>query len=356
MLDLTHKLTFSAKAITSMGRRPVLGLIYMLQGLKALGEDPTPVLSRHGLVMEQLDPSTTIDRSKELRLYADLAQNLRDPATGLRLGQYYNLAGYGPLVMLLMTCANAYEAFQMGMRYQRLTYNFATMRFEPGEQLSALVLDPLPMEPKAFRFRVDGEVSGTYKMLRDMQTALGLDLQAERIDMPYARPAEAASYEAHFGCPVRFGEPVARFWMRNEYMNVRFPSADPVAHAMYRTMCDQQLLSHAITQATLSERVQSHLAMFTQHYPSAAEVARSFDLSERSLRRQLNEEGHHFRDLLAQTRFDKAQHLLRSTPQSIDAIAQELGYAESAAFIHAFQRWSGKTPAAFRAQRRKAGD
>ncbi len=333
-----------------MGTRPVLGLIYMLQGLQQLGEDPTPVLARHGLVLEQLNPSTPIDRARELRIYADLAQHLHDPTIGLRLGQFYNLAGYGPLVMLLLTCANAYEAFQMGIRYQRLTYNYGTLRFEPGEQLSALVLEPLPMPPKVFRFRVDGEVSGTYKMMRDLQASLGLDLRAESIDMPYPRPPEAAAYEAHFGCPVRFGEPVARLWMRNEYLQLRFTSADPAAHGMYRAMCDQQLVAQKVSLSTLSDRVQAHLAMFTQGYPSAEEVARSFQLSERSLRRQLSEEGHNFRDLLSGVRYDKAQHLLRSTPMSIEAIAQELGYAESAAFIHAFQRWSGKTPAAFRSR------
>ncbi|MDE2400997.1 MAG: AraC family transcriptional regulator [Burkholderiales bacterium] len=331
-----------------MSTRPVLGLIYMLQALKQLGEDPTPVLRRHGLVLEQLDPSTTIERGRELRIYADLAQNLRDPAIGLQMGQAYNLAGYGPLVMLLLTCANGYEAFQMGMRYQRLTYVYATLRFEPGEHYSALVLEPLLLAPKVFRFRVDGEVSGTYKMLRDLQTSLGLSLQAERIDMPYPRPPEAASYEAFFGCPVRFGEAVARLWLRNDYLHVRFPSADPVAHSLYRSMCDQQLRAQEVSLATLSEQVQSHLAMFTRSYPSVAEVARSFDLSERSLRRQLSEQGASFRDLLGRARYDKAQHLLCSTNQSVEAIAQELGYAESAAFIHAFQRWSGQTPAAFR--------
>ncbi len=37
---------------------------------------------------------------------------------------------------------------------------------------------------------------------------------------------------------------------------------------------------------------------------------------------------------------------LRAT--KVEAIAQQLGYAESAAFIHAFQRWAGMTPSAFR--------
>ncbi|OGB03587.1 MAG: hypothetical protein A3G29_01015 [Burkholderiales bacterium RIFCSPLOWO2_12_FULL_64_99] len=331
-----------------MSTRSILGLIYMVQGLKQMGEDPEPVLARHGLTLAQLDPSTRIERSREMRIYADLAETVKDPLVGLKLGGFYGLAGYGPLIMLLMTCATAYEAFQIGIRYQGLTYLFGTLRFEPGDKLSALVLTPMPMTPHAFRFRVDGEVSGTYKLVRDMQLTLGVDIHAERIDMPYPRPPEAADYEAYFGCPVRFGETEARFWLRNEHLQLRLPSADPNAHAMYRSMCDQQLVAQQTSTETLADRVLTHLGLFSGSYPSADDVARALGLSERTLRRQLSDEDHSFRDLLAQARYVKAQHLLRHTTLPVEAIAQQLGYAESAAFIHAFQRWAGMTPSAFR--------
>lgn len=331
-----------------MTTRSILGLIYMVQGLKQLGEDPEPVLRQHGLSADTLDPTTRIDRVRELRIYADWAEHLHDPLVGLKMGSFFGLAGYGPLVMLLMTCSTAYEALQTGIRYQRLTYLYGTLRLEPGERLSALILDPMVMPHKAFRFRVDGEVSGTYKMVRDMQATMGLNLRPERLDMPYARPPEAAAYEEHFGCPVRFGEHEARFWLRNEHLQLKLPTADPNAHAMYRTMCDQQLKAQEATNDTLAERVLTHLGMFNNHFPSAEDVAKSFDMSERSLRRQLSEDGRSFRDLLADARYAKARHLLKHTALPIEDIAAQIGYAESAAFIHAFRRWAGATPREFR--------
>lgn len=333
-----------------MSTRSILGLIYMVQGLKHLGEDPEPVLQRHGLSIDKLDPTTRIERSRELRIYADWAETLHDPLIGLKMGSFFGLAGYGPLVMLLMTCSTAYEALQTGVRYQRLTYLYGTLRLEPGERLSALVLDPMSMTPKAFRFRVDGEVSGTFKMFRDMQATMGLDLRPERLDMPYPKPPEAAAYEAFFGCPVRFGEHAARFWIRNEYLQLKLPTADPSAHAMYRTMCDQQLKAQEASGDTLADRVLMHLGLFNGHFPSAEDVAKSFDMSERSLRRQLGDEGRCFRDLLAEARFAKARHLLKHTALPIEDIAAQIGYAESAAFIHAFRRWAGVTPREFREQ------
>jgi len=331
-----------------MSTRSILGLMYLLQGLQQLGEDPDPVLKRHGLNMASLDPNTRIERSRELRIYADLAELTQDPTVGLQLGNAYGLAGYGPLVMLLMTCTTAYEALQTGVRYQRLTYLYGTLRLEPGAQLSALVLQPLVMPGKAHRFRVDGEVSGTFKMLRDMQATMGLSLSPDRVDLPYPRPPEAATYEAHFGCAVRFGEHEARFWLRNEHLQIKLPTFDANAHAMYRTMCEQQLKAQEASTATLADRVRAHLGLFSGSYPSLEAVAQSFDLSERSLRRQLSEEGHSFRDLLGEARYAKARHLLRDTHLPIEDIGEQLGYAEASAFIHAFRRWSGQSPNAYR--------
>lgn len=333
-----------------MTTRSILGLIYMVQGLKQIGEDPEPVLQRHGLAMDKLDPTTRIERARELRIYADWAETIHDPLAGLKIGSFFGLAGYGPLVMLLMTCASAYDAIQTGIRYQRLTYLFGTLRLEPGERQSALILDPMMLPHKAFRFRVDGEVSGTYKMLKDMQATMGLNLRAERLDMPYPKPPEAAAYEAFFECPVRFGEQEARFWMRNEHLQLKLPTADRNAHAMYRTMCDQQLQAQEATTDALADRVLNHLSLFNGHFPSAEDVAKSFDMSERSLRRQLSEDGRSFRDLLADARYAKARYLLKNTTLPIEDIATQIGYAEAAAFIHAFRRWAGVTPGEFRHQ------
>jgi AraC-like DNA-binding protein len=335
-----------------MSSRSILGLIYTLRGLREIGEDPGPVLARYGLDLEKLDPAARIDRALELRLYVDLAEQLKNPLAGLKTGPFFGFTGYGPLTMLLLTCSNAYEAFQTGIRYQQLTFLFGTLRFEPGQEMSALVLTPLQLPERAYRFRVDGEISGTYKLIRDMQTTLGLDIHAEAIEMPYARPPEARAYEEHFQCPVEFGRgSEVRCWINNDYLQVRFPTADATAHALFRTQCDQQLAQQeGMALEKLSEKVRAHLQLFTAGFPSAAEVASAFDIPERSFRRQLGLEDSSFRALLEEVRYGKARQLLQGSRLSIENIAQQLGYAESAAFIHAFQRWAGCSPASYRQQ------
>lgn len=333
-----------------MSTRSILGLVYTLRGLRELGEDIDPLLSRFGLDLDRLDPGARIDRALELRIYIELAQHLKDPLAGLKTGTFFGFTGYGPLTMLLLTCNNAYEAFQTGVRYQQLTFLFSRLGFEPGANSSALTLQPLQVPDKAFRFRVDGETSGTYKLIRDMQATLNMDVRAEAIFIPYAKPPEARAYEEHFQCPVHFGQTTdIRCVMRNDYLQTRFPTADTAAHALFRQQCDTQIQQQEATQLEkLPEQLRAYLALFSAGFPSALEVASAFDIPERSLRRQLSQQGHSFRALLDEVKQQKAEALLQDRRLSVEAIAQQLGYAESAAFIHAFQRWTGSTPAAFR--------
>lgn len=239
-----------------MSTRSILGMLYILRGLRELGEDILPVLDRYGIDLDKVDPTARIERSLELKIYVEVADRLKDTLAGLKVGTFFGFAGYGPFTMLLMTCANAYEALQTGIRYQQLTFLFGHLRFEPGEEQSALVLTPIALPDKAYRFRVDGELSGTYKLVRDMQLALGVDMRALRVEIPYDRPEEAEAYEAHFNCPVAFGNhPDIRFWIDNKALQLRFPTADPTAHAMYKTLCDQQLVSQRHDLELLTDRV-----------------------------------------------------------------------------------------------------
>lgn len=332
-----------------MASRSIVGLLATFDGLRKLGEDIDPVLARFGLDLDRVDPTARIDRALELRIYTAVAEVLRDPLAGLKAGTNFGIGSYGPFTMLVMTCANAYEAFQVGVRYQQLTYLFGTLRFEPGEGASALVLTPPALAGRAFRFRVDGEASGTLKLVHDLQATFGLDLNAERVVMPYPRPPEAAEYEALFRCPVAWDGRETRFIIRNEHLRLPFPTADATAHRFFRAECDRLMVELNVDEEDMATRVRAHLALHSDSMPGIAEVAAALGTSERSLRRRLQEEGRGFRELVDEVRFVKAKQLLRED-LPVDAVAQALGYSESAAFIHAFRRWAGVTPAAWRRQ------
>lgn len=77
---------------------------------------------------------------------------------------------------------------------------------------------------------------------------------------------------------------------------------------------------------------------------SIESVARELKMRPRSLQRALAKENISFRNLLASTRLDVANHLLINTKMNVSEISEMLGYANTSAFSRAFTKVSGRAP------------
>ena len=179
--------------------------------------------------------------------------------------------------------------------------------------------------------------------------ALGTDFKPNLVRLPYPEPNEKAKYEARYGCPIEFGSARSEILMATERMGLKFPSANPMGFKIYKQQCDDLVAKLAEGSGEWKQDVQDYLALFTSTYPSIQKAAKTFAMTERSFRRKLSAAGTNYRDLLAEVRCNKAKQLLASTSASIDSIAATLGYTDASSFIHAFQRWTGFSPAKFRA-------
>ncbi len=74
------------------------------------------------------------------------------------------------------------------------------------------------------------------------------------------------------------------------------------------------------------------------------EVAKMFGVSERTMRRKLDEANTSYRELIDEHKKNRALDMLSSSVISVNELAESLGYAESASFLRAFKRWTGSTP------------
>jgi AraC-like DNA-binding protein len=88
--------------------------------------------------------------------------------------------------------------------------------------------------------------------------------------------------------------------------------------------------------------------------PKLARAAATLFVSERTLKRRLQEENASFQNLVDQVRLERARELLTGTSLSLNQIAEVLGYADAANFTRAFKRWTGVSPSHYRAAERKS--
>jgi AraC-like DNA-binding protein len=78
--------------------------------------------------------------------------------------------------------------------------------------------------------------------------------------------------------------------------------------------------------------------------PSPAEVAASLHVSERTLRRRLEEAGLGFNGLLDECRKSRALELILGARLPLPQVAQQIGFADVRSLRRAFKRWTGQTP------------
>jgi AraC-like DNA-binding protein len=172
-----------------------------------------------------------------------------------------------------------------------------------------------------------------------------------RVEMPIAAPQDPAvllAYQQYYGQDVSFGHRVGRFWANQSLLEKGLVTADPAGHALYLKQCQHALRLQQSCQTSLADHVRSYLLLHDGEVPDIQTTARAFDMVERTLRYRLTQLGVSFRQLRDEILYQKSQQYLSNPKMTIEQIAEKLGYAESAAFIHAFKRWSGLTPHRFR--------
>lgn len=100
----------------------------------------------------------------------------------------------------------------------------------------------------------------------------------------------------------------------------------------------------------LVEDIKQILRTSLSDHPNFDMIATAFNISGRTLRRQLSEAGTSFQKLLDNQRRHYAIDCLQNTHMSTEDIAEALGFSDVANFRHAFKKWVGLSPAVYRQQ------
>lgn len=329
-------------------KRSILGLMYLIQGMRKAGIDVDPKLQSIGLRADALDPSSIIHPGLEWDVLKVIGQDVA-PEKGLFIGQHYALAGYGPLLMLLVSSENIRTALKQGIRYQALTHLTGVLSLKYKAQKVALCYAPEDLNSKLGLLRAQCEISGTYKFIQDLYKMMGLSIPRMHIELPFAQPENQQAldiYQEYYGAELQFAAESAEFWFDDAVLNVQIPSADKMTFNLYESKCIAELerLKGDESVPALVQRVQDYLELQEGGMPSMAETAQALQIPERTLRHQLQQVQSSYKQIREQLIKDKALRLMEYKEYSIEMIAELLGYSEPAAFNHAFKRWFGHSP------------
>lgn len=125
--------------------------------------------------------------------------------------------------------------------------------------------------------------------------------------------------------------------------------ADQTAFQSALVQCEAEKIRFSTQIKDIGLRVKTELVLIpNKGYPSLDMIAQRLHMSNRTLRRHLNEVGTSYLSLLDEVKYREAAKLLLSSDMEIQDIALYLGYIQPANFARAFKKWSGVAPIQFR--------
>jgi AraC-like DNA-binding protein len=164
-------------------------------------------------------------------------------------------------------------------------------------------------------------------------------------------PRDSREHERFFGAPVRFASGENALVLPGALLDLPCRRTDPALLSLLDRYASDRL--GAQCPATLADRARAVLSEELQTGNAAVRMLASrLSVSVRTLHRSLAAEGTSYRRLLDQLRLDTARRHLMDDRLSVAEVAFLVGFSELSAFHRAFKRWTGRTPATFRADAR----
>jgi AraC-like DNA-binding protein len=313
--------------------------------IEALGGDPADYERRFHTSLRVVDQGKeAIAAAPLIRLMEAAADELSCPDFGVRVGLTQGQDSIGPVMVAALNCATVREAYLSSIRYLNglfSAFDIALVDTADGPRTVYTLRVPTTLPSRQFQ---EWCLAVTTKIL---PIVAGPSAQLRGVYFSHPRLLEQDFYDDVFGCPVRFEERDYGVDYFDVDMARAIPRNNPEIRAIVSDYLDGIIASSGLT---LEHQI---LALVRELLPTGGctleVIAEHHFVSVRTMQRRLAAEGLVFERLVDDVRREQAFDHLADPERSIGQVAALLGYVEQSSFSHAFRRWSGMSPRAWRA-------
>ncbi|MEV6768638.1 AraC family transcriptional regulator ligand-binding domain-containing protein [Nocardia sp. NPDC051030] len=292
---------------------------------------------------EVRDPSTEITLAQEFSVMRNVVTGIdNEPGLGLLAGLLCHPPSMGVLGFALMSSANLRNAMDIALRYADLSFTTADHHVEEHGPHVWVVRDDGNVPEDIRRFTLERDLAAIATLQQDL---LPMRVPAVRVELYVEAHPIYEMFGAVFGVEeVLFSMPQSRIIFQSSMLETPLPQANVSTARFYEQQCND-LMESRHSRSGLSGRVRQ---LLIRHGGSADQtrIAADLDVSVRTLRRRLAEEGTTFRELSTETVGLLAEELLIAG-LTVEQAAERLGYSSVSAFASAFRTWKGQSPGHF---------
>jgi AraC-like DNA-binding protein len=274
-----------------------------------------------------------------------------DPAFGLRAARCWHPSELGVLGYAWLSSSTLRTGLERLVRYSRLVGERGTTEIQDTRQglkvrFSAQRGNPAVVPVAAVMVDI------VMALLLDLcRLNAGASLKPVAASVRRPKPGSGETYEAFFGCPVRFGADEDAFVLAAKDVERPLQSANRQLAAVF-----DRMLTEELAQLDKSDIVSRARAAILEHLSSGdgseKEAAKRLNMSARTLQRRLAESNTTYAELVDEARKDLALRYIEDPRRSVTDITFSLGFSQPSAFTRAFRRWTGHSPSDYRGMAR----
>jgi len=347
----TSELSQEQLSSRSQAMSPMIYMSILAMSLEEQGINPRPMLEVVGVNEKQLSQADAKVAAEKMGHFAMLAENaIPDSDFWFAYGEKLTIATHGTLGHALMACQNLGQVLSFFTRYYHIqipTLNIQRMDDECFVILSFARDHVLAM---VMRYGVEVIYSALYTNLKILLNQISFPVTF-CFDTPEPDLKTLASYHKHLGSDLQFACEIPQIKIAKSNLEHPIVFSNPLMQRYYAEQCEQQLKKLLEPQDALTT-VQRLLKATPGYFPSMEQVATQMHISERTLRRKLEQQKISYREILDEVKKEQVIELLQNGRVSVEYIASLMDYSDPANFRRAFKKWTGFSPAAYRKQQK----
>ena len=302
-----------------------------------------------GLNVEAFEnPALRLSVEEELALFTRIAACNRNPLLAIEIGGQLDLTGYGVLGFAMAASNTLRDALQLSVEFAPLIswashVTLANVRYL-GQDMTRLSVQPSPANDLTQVLEIESWFASFHKVISQL---VGAPFDFDSVHFAHVCQADSIVPFRHaFKCPVYFEQAEHAIYFRREEMFRRLPHAQPEYAELTKDLCRQSIATLK-GERGLVAAVKAYI-LKVEGVPTLEQAAKQFNMSARTLRRQLAALDASWQALTDDFRFKEARHYLLNTQYTLETIAQLLGYSDARSFRTAFKRWANTKPSDYR--------
>lgn len=320
------------------------------KALCSLGLDPAKVLAEAGVDVGIFnDPDNLISFNARSRLLAHCAAAADCEHFGLLAGQHAGLHSLGLVGLLAKYSPDVATALKNLIRFFHLHACGAVLNVEEHGMFTVLGYRIVQGGVEGNDLVSEGSLAILFNIMREL---CGPRWAPTEVWSAHKSPKNVAPYRQFFKARLRFDAEQDALLFPSTWLTQALPEVHEEVRQLVQKQIDLLVAQHP---DDFPQQVRNvlHAALISGD-ARATRVATLLSIHPRTLHRRLQAFGLGYQQLVDECRFGMARQLLTTSERDVSAIAQMLHYADARTFIRAFRRWSGETPARWRATRTRS--